>query len=118
MRFFPAEDNEWKEGNGYSKCVLLRGKKELLVEGAIVQLLTIAPETTVPPHYHEQGMEVFHIISGKGIMTINDETFHMKKGDTLTCDAKEVHSAENPYDEPFEYIIFKTNWNEEDTVWI
>ena len=38
-------------------------------------------------------------------MTINDQTFHLKKGDTLTCAPKEVRSAENPYDDPFEYIV-------------
>jgi len=118
MKYIPAEKRNWVEGQGYTKNILLKGVEDLHCEGALVQLLTIQPNATVPPHYHKKGLEVFYIIKGRGSMTINDEVIHLHEGDTLTCEPGEVHSAENPYDEPFEYIIFKTNWEAEDSIWL
>ena len=117
MKFFPIETRKWIEGKGYKKDVLLRDD-ELLCPGALVQLLTTYPKTSVSSHYHDEGMEVFHITGGRGIIFIEGKTFELKKGDTLTCCPKEVHGAENPYDEPFEYIVFKTNWRDDDSTWI
>lgn len=118
MKYIPAEKRNWVEGKGYKKNIFFQGKDDLHCEGALVQLLTIEPNTVVPSHYHENGLEVLYILKGRGTMTINDEVLHLHPGDILTCEPKDVHSAENPYDEPFEYLIFKTNWEAGDSIWL
>ena len=118
MKYIPAESRNWIEGKGYKKNILLKGMEDLHSQGALVQLLTIEPNTAVPPHYHEKGLEVIYILKGRGMMTIGDEVVHLHEGDTLTCEPEEIHSAENPYDEPFELIVFKTNWENDDSIWL
>ncbi|WP_299491171.1 cupin domain-containing protein [uncultured Shewanella sp.] len=118
MAYFPVDKNCWQLMKGYKKSVLLKGDQDLLVEGTLIQLLMIEPYTSVAAHYHEQTLEVFHITSGAGNMVIDGELFQLKKGDTLTCEPKIVHSSENPYSEPFEYIVIKTHWSEGDSIWI
>ncbi|WP_299009142.1 cupin domain-containing protein [uncultured Shewanella sp.] len=78
----------------------------------------IEPHTAVAAHYHQSTLEVFHITSGAGTMVIDGQLFHLIKGDTLTCHPKAIHSADNPYAEPFEYIVFKTHWCDGDCIWV
>lgn len=118
MKYIPAEKRHWIDGKGYKKNILLKGMEDLHSEGTLVQLLTIEGNTSIPPHYHENGLEVLYIIKGRGIMTIDGEVLHLHEGDTLTCEPGEVHSAENPYDDPLEYLILKTNWDIQDSIWL
>jgi mannose-6-phosphate isomerase-like protein (cupin superfamily) len=69
----------------------------------------IAPMTNLRPHYHEQGIELYQVISGTGIMRtgkraagniIWDEEFSVIPGDCFTIAEGMVHQLANRSHEP------------------
>lgn len=117
MKHIEQSGAEWIDGKGYRKKILLR-EDDLNSPGTLVQIVEIAPETKVAEHYHQSCTEVFHILSGKGSFDIGKKTFHLEKGDTLTCEPLEIHATRNPYREPFRYLVFKTNVKDGDLFWV
>ena len=49
------------------KLIKMTGNSNISVYAA-----EIAPDTELRPHYHQQGIETYQILSGKGIMRIGD----------------------------------------------
>ena len=116
MRFVDQQNVRWTEGEGYRKKILLRDDA-LNAPGTLVQIVELQPHTQVDDHHHESCTEVFHILEGQGSFDIDGRTFELKPGDTLTCEPREVHNTKNPHDEPFVYIVFKTNVADDDLFW-
>jgi mannose-6-phosphate isomerase-like protein (cupin superfamily) len=117
MRYIASGSRQWKSGRGYEKAPLVNADT-LGVPGTLVQVLRVAPMEKIPAHYHEHATEVFHMLSGSGTMTIAGEKVVLSPGDTLVCEAKELHDAENPGKEEWSYIVFKTNWVDGDSTWL
>ncbi|HHO77348.1 MAG TPA: cupin domain-containing protein [Deltaproteobacteria bacterium] len=46
-------------------------------------------------HIHNKSEEIYHITAGKGIMTLDDEVFEIKKGDTVIVMPKSAHKVVN-----------------------
>ena len=63
-------------------------------ENFVMGYVTIYPGGKVPLHSHKQE-EVYLIISGKGIMHINDEKKNVKKGNYLYISPNSSHLLEN-----------------------
>ncbi len=117
MKYIHATEGEWIQGKGYKKRILLK-KDDLHCDGALAQTVYIEPHTEVKAHYHANMTEVFHIIEGEATMTIRNRMFLLRPGDTLTCEPNEIHSARNDTDQPFRYVVFKTNAYEGDVYWL
>ncbi len=58
------------------------------------------------------------MLSGEGKMTIGGTEVDLARGDTITCEPGEIHNAVNTGDEPWRYIVFKTNVVLDDSVWL
>ena len=117
MKYLPQSAGDWLECPGYAKKILLTGD-DLDAAGALVQIIEIAPHTEVADHYHEHCTEVFHVLAGCGTFVIDGRTVELEPGDTLTCQPREVHSTRNDGDQPFTYIVFKTNAQVGDIHWL
>lgn len=117
MKHIPGSFEDWQQCPGYAKKILLT-ETDLNAEGALVQLIEIAPHTSVADHYHKRCTEVFHVIDGRGAFVIDGRTIHLRPGDTLTCEPGEVHNTSNPHDTPFTYVVFKTNAGPDDLFWV
>lgn len=115
MKFIPANTGKWILGNGYKKNILL---KDINLKGTLVQIVVVEPNDEVKPHLHKKMTEVFHILEGEGTMIIDNKTFHLKPGDTLTCEPNEVHSTKNSSNKIFKFVVFKTNAEEGDSYWL
>ena len=107
----------WQQGRGYTKKLLLE-EGELGAPGTLVQLVRIPPHTTVADHYHAHCTEVFHVTGGRGAFVIDGRRVELAPGDTLLCQPGEVHSTINEADEPFCYVVFKTNVRAGDLHWV
>lgn len=116
MKYIQSHDENWIEGRGYRKQILLR-EESLNCPGTLVQLVVIEPYAKVPFHHHKKMTEVFHVLEGTGSMVIGGQTFELKPGDTLTTEPNESHNAMNSSDVPLKYIVFKTNVVEGDSYW-
>jgi mannose-6-phosphate isomerase-like protein (cupin superfamily) len=68
-------------------------------------VVDLKPGSHVTPHYHPEGIEVYQILSGKGLMktgivipdkgTLWDQMVEVKTGDFFTIDPGVVHELEN-----------------------
>ncbi|AIJ04870.1 hypothetical protein JH146_0019 [Methanocaldococcus bathoardescens] len=46
-------------------------------------------------HKHYKSEEIYYILEGKGLMTLGDEKFEVKKGDTILIPPEIPHKIEN-----------------------
>lgn len=109
--------HEWTVGNGYRKQLVF-SPEELQCPGALVQFVELGPGQAVPPHYHQEMIEVFHMLAGEGRMTIEGQSYDLKPGMTLACHPPQVHAAHNASEIPWRFIVFKTNAREGDLHWV
>lgn len=117
MKFIAANSGDWQQCPGYAKKILLTGD-DLDDRGALVQVIEMAPRTSVADHSHRRCTEVFHGVQGRGRFVIDGQSFELGPGDTLTCQPGEVHSTHNDADAPFSYVVFKTNAEPGDIRWL
>ena len=58
-------------------------------------------EAIVPPgastrlHWHQQSEEIYHITAGEGVMTLGEERFAVRRGDTICIAPGTRHCIEN-----------------------
>ncbi len=55
----------------------------------------LLPGESFPPHKHPDCEEVYYFLEGEGVMTINKESFGVKKGDCVLVEINEYHSLKN-----------------------
>jgi len=116
MNRFEPDQAEWIQGSGYSKLRIF-DEKQLRCRGALFQTVKILPGQSVDPHHHLESVEIFHMISGRGHMAINNEVISLQPGDTILCEPGDIHDAHNPNQEDWIYLVFKTNSSPQDTYW-
>ena len=116
MKLVKLNEKEWLHRQGYSKKILLT-EDDLKSKGNIVQIVRNEAHTEIKPHYHEQMIEIYHILEGNAIVFCGDLRSRVKPGDTLLCEPKEVHGVVNDTDEDFVFVVFKINAKDDDMVW-
>ena len=55
----------------------------------------IPPGTTTLLHRHAVTEEIYHVTQGSGLMTLNDETFPIRSGDSILITPGTPHRVEN-----------------------
>ena len=89
-------------------------------KGHLLQVVTIPAHTRQRLHYHEKQTEVFYILEGQAILTINAVDTPARPGDAFICSPGDVHSVWNKTDREFKLVVFKINLPEEgeDSQWL
>lgn len=49
------------------------------------------------PHHHNHAVETYEVMQGKLALTIDDDTVHLRQGDTYTVFPPQVHSAKGDF---------------------
>lgn len=71
-------------------------RKEIFKVGDLdTGLLLYAPGQTTPDHRHSDIDEIFYVVSGYGIVTINNEEVEIKKEDVILSLHGETHGFYN-----------------------
>lgn len=117
MKEVTIDEQAWLQLPGYCRNVLLTGV-DLQSDGALVQMVTIAPGDAIPNHYHKTSYEVYFVITGDCHMFINDEELLLKQGSFLLVEPGDVHRLHNPGPQEFRLLVFKTNAGAADTFWV
>ena len=101
----------------YSKEIIF-GLDDLPSGGHLLQIVTIPPHTKQRIHSHQTQTEVFYMLSGTCLITVNGQDYHVGLGDAMVCEPGDHHNLWNQGDQPFKLVVFKINLpKEEDTVW-
>ncbi len=65
---------------------------------------TIASGTKTVLHRHHLTEEIYHITAGNGLMTLNNETFVIRSGDTICIPPESAHCVNNTGQAPLRIL--------------
>ena len=119
MRYKPAGEGEEVVQEDYRKRIIF-SSEDFDEEGHLLQVVTIPPDTRQRLHSHREQTEVFYILEGETLITINGVEHLARPGDAFICSPGEVHNLWNKTDKEFRLVVFKINWpeDEEDSQWV
>ncbi|OLE53605.1 MAG: hypothetical protein AUG51_12115 [Acidobacteria bacterium 13_1_20CM_3_53_8] len=75
-----------------------------------IELCSLAEEVLpvgakVGRHYHNETEEIYYILSGRGLMTVGDETRKVEAGDAIFIPLGQKHTLENNGDKPLTLLL-------------
>lgn len=89
-----------------------------VAEDSLQSTFIIWIKGTVLPHYHAHHTELVEILSGKGRMTLNGETFVVHKHDIIRIPKGSVHSVTNLHHRPLKVLSIQAPQFDGDRVYI
>ena len=66
---------------------------------------TLPPGATVAPHHHEVLEEIYYVLAGAGVMTIDDEQRAVGAGDAIYIPRRARHTLTNTGAEPMRILL-------------
>lgn len=76
--------------------------------GPILQLseFTLAPGKNITPHTHHDAIEVFYMLEGQVMFTVDGSDAIISTGDVLVVEAGEEHSLSSVSNDPARFFYF------------
>lgn len=74
-----------------------------------VDRLVVPPGASIGRHKHGNNEEMYIILEGSGLMTLNNETFGVHKGDMLLNPSNGEHGMENNSGEDIDLLIIQVS---------
>jgi mannose-6-phosphate isomerase-like protein (cupin superfamily) len=65
----------------------------------------LPPGRAVTPHHHRELEEIYYILSGRGRMTVGEESAEVAAGDAVYVPRGHRHTLENTGDEPIRLLV-------------
>tara|TARA_S200000501_G_scaffold296896_1_gene283080 strand:+ start:5348 stop:5689 length:342 start_codon:yes stop_codon:yes gene_type:complete len=83
-----------------------------------IKKITVKPKGRLSYQYHYERSELWYVISGVGIVTINDEVIKLNVGSTIKIEKKDRHRVENKGSEDLIFVEIQTGsyFGEDDIV--
>jgi quercetin dioxygenase-like cupin family protein len=118
MKYFPNTHGTEIVKKDYIKKIIF-SQSDFGNDGHLLQLVTIPPKTKQRLHSHDKQTEVFYIVEGKCIVTMNGVDYMAQPGDAFISSPGDAHNLWNKTDRNFCLVVFKINLPlvGEDTNW-
>lgn len=98
------KDNTYNTGSlEILKSYMLIGSKNVKDTKISMQISFIPVNSEQPIHHHEPE-QCYYIISGKGLMIIENEQVHVNPGDAIHIPSNKKHGIKNVGSETLEYL--------------
>ena len=95
------------EGERLQNGIVVKASPKTGTKGSILVEQTFQREWTTPLHIHEQGDELFYVVSGRGTATLGDRAETIEPGDVVFVPQGGVHRIANlDNDEPLKVVFF------------
>ena len=65
----------------------------------------LPPGCAVTPHHHREIEEIYYVVSGRGLMTVGDETREVEAGDAVYVPRGHWHTLENTGNQPITLLV-------------
>lgn len=119
MKYRPSEEGEEILKQDYRKKIIF-SLKDFDEKGHLLQVVIIPPHMRQRLHSHQVQTEVFYILEGESIITIDGIEHPAGPGDAFICSPGEIHNVWNQTDQDFKVLVFKINLpeDEEDSRWL
>lgn len=56
---------------------------------------TVLPGSATVLHVHRTSLEIYHVTNGSGLMTLGNEVFEIREGDSILINPGTLHRVEN-----------------------
>lgn len=103
---FVAASHEDPNNPGVLKRVLSTHADLLVGRVMMVNWARLPEGSSFQSHFHEDMQEVFIMLGGPVVMTVDGDRFELMVGDAILIDPREVHKMENLSGDAVDYIVF------------
>ena len=98
------EDQPWYEAEDKAVAREIISPRNSSVESMSIAEIKIPVGVEIVPHHHVME-EVYHVVSGTGLMMVEDELQQLVPGDTVVIAADEWHNIKNNGDEELLLVV-------------
>ena len=105
----PSEIKSIHEGKGTSKTTRVFNGTDFDTPLRFIDYLEMEPGSSIGNHRHGENEEVYVVLSGSGVMVVNDERRAVKTGDVILNKPGWVHGLENTAQEPPKLFVFEVD---------
>jgi mannose-6-phosphate isomerase-like protein (cupin superfamily) len=92
-------------GEGVCRWKMLMNGMHLEGEWNCVEFVVIEPGASVGEHVHVRTEEIYYIISGHAVVTMDGARIHARPGDLITTPIGSSHAISNHGDEDMEFFV-------------
>ncbi len=103
---FVAASHEDQSRPGVLKRVLATNADLLRGQVMMVNWANLPYGSEFQNHYHEDMQEVFIMLGGPVVMTVDGDRTELMAGDAIVIDPREAHKMENASGGDVQYIVF------------
>lgn len=100
-----AETRQQVGGEGVCRWKMLMNGMHLEGEWNCVEYVVIEPGASVGEHVHLRTEEIYYIVSGRAVVTMNDVEIECVPGDLITTPIGSAHSIANRADEDMHFFV-------------
>jgi quercetin dioxygenase-like cupin family protein len=114
MKRIDLKKSDWTKRFTYERIVCF---DKLLPENTVFQIIRFKPFTSLKPHYHNESMEIYLPLQGKGELEINRFLTPLTPNNTYFIEKGDVHAIYNDNKEDLVIAIFKPYRKLDDIIW-
>ena len=103
----PSSQEVTHTGKGMIGNTLVYSESDFATNLRFVIYSELRPGTSIGYHAHENNEEVYVILEGNGIMTINGDTHEVTEGDVILNKPFWSHGLENNSDKDLKILVFE-----------
>ncbi|WP_438447178.1 cupin domain-containing protein [Gorillibacterium sp. sgz5001074] len=97
------------KGKGEVRSVKLFSEEDYASKLKFFYYMELPPGTSIGYHTHKENEEVYVIVEGHGVMTVNGEERPVKPGDVLLNKPGWSHGLENRSDEVVKVLVYEAD---------
>ena len=104
LQFVPASHEDPKNP-GVLKKVLVQAAEAIDGHLQMINWALLPKDSSFQLHYHETLQEIFIMLNGPVIITVDQQSFELQKGDGFIVDIGEQHEMKNISGADVEYLV-------------
>lgn len=104
LQFVPASHEDPKNP-GVLKKVLVQAAEAIDGHLQMINWALLPKDSSFQLHYHETLQEIFIMLNGPVIITVDQQSFELQKGDGFIVDIGEQHEMKNISGGDVEYLV-------------
>lgn len=118
MKRINLQDIDWQKRFSHQKSLLFN-EEDLQSKGSKIQIIKIETGGEIKPHFHKIRTEVFCVLKGNGVITLDNEEVQSNAFDFLLCKPNTTHAFKNTGNEAFVILVIRTNdTGDSDMLWV
>ena len=105
----PYQVQSIHDGRGCGKNALVFDCADFDTPLKFIRYVEMEPGSSIGVHPHGENEEIYAVLSGNGVMTVNDESQAVKSGDVILNKPGWRHGLENTSNEPLKLFVFEVD---------